>query len=181
MIRQATLHDLDAIYAVADKVRYRQDAQLGEDEGFLLQPFTREDMASHIELADVFWVYEVDGEIQAYLSGFFWQTMKAITTDAVRAALLAYYKGDFVLVKHICVNKNGKHRHGAAKALYDELFTHYPQHGVIAPIALSPLNMRSVRFHEERGFRRGLSWSVMGSDGVYRPFGYWSKKVSVDK
>lgn len=171
-IRSAAGWDVPAIHSLAEQwVLQGLSSVEAREYGFLVSNFTPAEYRRFTQVANAFYVFEYEGEIEAFILAF--TDDRISPDDPVSLSIHDDNPGRFLLIKQIC-SRRGSSVQGAATALYQfvtEEFRNLPQY---AAIVLEPENTRSIRFHENRGFSRCCERDA--PDGRRR--GIWARGAS---
>ncbi|MEQ6886546.1 hypothetical protein [Salicola sp. Rm-C-2C1-2] len=169
-IRPATGPDVPAIHRLAEQwVLQGLSSKEARDYGFLVSNFTPAEYRRFTQIANAFYVLEHEGQVEAFILAF--TDDRISPDDPVSLSVYDCESGRFLLVKQICSRRGGGVR-GAATELYrfvSQEFSGVPQY---AAIVLEPENVRSIHFHEQRGFARCFERDA--PDGRRR--GIWAKR-----
>lgn len=152
-IRPATGQDVPAVHSLAEQWVLQGLSRVeARDYGFLVSNFTPAEYRRFTQVANAFYVLEEAGQVEAFILAY--TDDRISPDDPVSLSIQDCDSSErFLLVKQICSRRGGNTR-GAATALYQfvsEEFQGIPQY---AAIVLEPENIRSIRFHEDRGFTR---------------------------
>lgn len=138
MIRKAKKSELSIVHAI--------------NESFVPH-VGRENLAwfeKYFELAEVFWVYESAGEIQAFLVAM----SPSCSYDSQNFLWFKERYDHFVYIDRVAVNKKFQ-GHGIGKKLYQHLGAEWAERAetVACEVNVRPANPESYAFHQKMGFR----------------------------